>query len=62
MWGGEEEQDGDSVNTGGRYDPVNDVWRRTSTVTVDDPPRTLTGREGHAAVWTGREMIVWRSD
>jgi N-acetylneuraminic acid mutarotase len=38
---------------GGRYDPRTDTWRPMSTAGA--PPL----REDHAAIWTGREMIVW---
>jgi HYR domain-containing protein len=41
------------LDTGGRYDPVADSWTPTTTIGV--PP--LSSR--HAAVWTGREMIIW---
>jgi N-acetylneuraminic acid mutarotase len=39
--------------TGGRYDPATDTWRASST--ADAPVE----RDGHTAVWTGSEMIVW---
>jgi N-acetylneuraminic acid mutarotase len=39
--------------TGGRYDPIADTW--TPTNTVDAP----IAREGHTAVWTGSQMIIW---
>jgi len=39
--------------TGGRYDPSTDSWRATSTTNAPSV------REGHTAVWTGTEMIVW---
>lgn len=39
---------------GGRYNPRTDSWKPTQ---VDG--QTPLGREGHVAVWTGREMIVW---
>jgi hypothetical protein len=39
--------------TGGRYDPGTDTWRATSTTNAPSV------REGHTAVWTGTEMIVW---
>jgi len=38
-------------NTGARYNPANDSWLPTSINTQE--------RWGHAAVWTGNEMIVW---
>jgi len=40
-------------NTGGRYNPNTDSWLPTSITNAPD------GREGHTAVWTGTEMIVW---
>jgi len=40
-------------NTGGRYNPNTDSWSVTSTTNVP------SGRQDHAAVWTGSEMIVW---
>src|SRR5206468_7382686 len=40
-------------NTGGRYNPSTDSW--TATGTVGAP----AAREGHTAVWTGSQMIVW---
>jgi N-acetylneuraminic acid mutarotase len=39
--------------TGGRYDPSTDTWRATS---ITNAPSV---REGHTAIWTGTEMIVW---
>jgi N-acetylneuraminic acid mutarotase len=47
VWGG-------GTETGGRYDPATDSW--TPTRFDADTP---SGRLGHTAVWTGREMIVW---
>ena len=41
------------LNTGGRYIPSTDSWAATSTINAPD------GRQGHTAVWTGTEMIVW---
>lgn len=43
----------DYFNTGARYDPITDTWQPTSTANAPE------GRNGHTAVWTGREMIVW---
>jgi N-acetylneuraminic acid mutarotase len=43
-----------SLNTGGRYDPTMDTWLPTSTGT-----NVPAGRDGHTAVWTGSQMIVW---
>ena len=41
------------LNTGGRYNPSTNSWTGTSTTNAP------TGRQGHTAVWTGSEMIVW---
>jgi N-acetylneuraminic acid mutarotase len=41
------------TNTGGRYNPATNTWRATSTVEAPTP------RDGHSAVWTGAEMIVF---
>ena len=40
-------------NTGARYDPATDSWLAMSV------NGQLIGRELHAAIWTGSEMIVW---
>jgi N-acetylneuraminic acid mutarotase len=40
-------------NTGGRYNPSTDSWTPTSTTNAPQ------ARDGHTAVWTGSEMIVW---
>lgn len=55
LWGGRDAASED-LNTGGRYDPANDVWRPTSRRGAPTP------RLGHTATWTGREMIVWGGD
>src|SRR5262245_58206231 len=41
------------LNTGGRYNPGMGSWTATSTTNAP------TARDGHTAVWTGSEMIVW---
>jgi len=51
LWGGG--SDGSFLNTGGRYLPATDAWRTTSLNNAPSP------RWFHAAVWTGREMIIW---
>ncbi len=55
VWGGvsEESFHGVFLVTGGMYDPALDTWTDTST---DGAPG---GREEHATVWTGTDMIVW---
>ncbi len=40
-------------NTGARYSPASDSWLATP-VNSD-----VLGRQGHAAIWTGSEMIIW---
>jgi hypothetical protein len=51
VWGGG--VDGQFLNTGARYLPATDTWRTTSLSNAPSP------RWFHAAVWTGREMIIW---
>jgi N-acetylneuraminic acid mutarotase len=53
VWGGRSWLDGPALDTGGRYDPLLDSWNETSTVQAPAP------RDGHTAVWTGSEMIIW---
>ena len=43
------------VGDGRRYDPVLDTWSNMSGT-------GLVPRDNHAAVWTGRDMIVWDGD
>ena len=55
IWGGRF-FDGAShfLSTGGRYDPIANVWIPTS-ISNDCP----LPRIGHIAIWTGLEMIIW---
>ena len=53
VWGGAALPNNQLEKTGGRYDPVTDTWKPTSTVGAP------TARFEHASVWTGEEMIVW---
>jgi N-acetylneuraminic acid mutarotase len=54
VWGGYSYDGVDHYwNTGGRYNPNTDSWLPASITNAPD------GREGHTAVWTGSEMIVW---
>ena len=55
VWGGVDNSS-HSLNTGGKYNPLTDSWTPTSTGA--NVPST---RQGHTAVWTGTEMIVWGS-
>ena len=51
VWGGE--NGGFLLRTGGRYNPVNDIW---NPITTQGAP---SGRRNHTAVWTGSSMLVW---
>ena len=51
VWGGSDNIV--KLDTGGRYDPVADIWQPTSIV---DAPGA---RSLHTAVWSGSHMIVW---
>ena len=53
VWGGVAANGITYLNTGSRYNPTTDTW--TSTNTINAP----VARQGHSAVWTGTEMIVW---
>ena len=53
VWGGEGNGNPREVNTGGRYNPMNDNWASVSTASAPVP------RAQHTAAWTGAEMIVW---
>jgi hypothetical protein len=53
VWGGLGNPYPTYFNTGGRYNPSTDSWTATSTTNAP------TGRDAHAAVWSGNEMIVW---
>jgi len=55
IWGGYDNSS--LLNTGGRYNPVTDMWMPTSTMGDVPSPRWM-----HSAVWTGSEMIVWGGD
>ena len=54
IWGGYFYNGSDHfLNTGGKYNPNTDSWTATSTTNAP------VGRDGHTAVWTGSEMIIW---
>jgi N-acetylneuraminic acid mutarotase len=54
VWGGgRPATPGVPMNDGGIYDPALDTWRSMTTLNAPTP------RQGHTAVWTGQEMIVW---
>ena len=41
------------LNSGGRYNPMTDIWMPTNTTGAPSE------RGAHTAVWTGTEMIIW---
>ena len=53
VWGGYDINTANYLNSGGRYNPGTDSWTATSTTTAPE------GRDGHTAVWTDSEMIIW---
>ncbi len=53
VWGGYDYLADTNFDTGARYDPVSNTWVPISAVGAPE------GRNWHAAVWTGSEMIVW---
>ena len=53
VWGGTPDAFDLVLHSGGRYNPRTDSWTATNT------QHAPYGREGHTAVWTGSEMIVW---
>ncbi|MGH9870790.1 MAG: Kelch repeat-containing protein [Candidatus Polarisedimenticolia bacterium] len=53
VWGGFGLAFNTETDTGGLYDPATDTWQPTSTVGAAER------RQGHRAVWTGNQMIVW---
>ncbi|MFN7973912.1 MAG: hypothetical protein U0166_16465 [Acidobacteriota bacterium] len=55
VWGGRKRGAVGSLQTGGRYDPATDTWVAAGTSVANAP----TPRDGHTAIWTGSEMIVW---
>jgi Kelch motif protein len=54
IWGGYFYDGSDHyLNSGGKYSSGTNSWIATATVNAPGP------REGHKAVWTGSEMVVW---
>jgi len=53
VWGGASGYQGENLRSdGAAYNPAADRWRLLA-------PAPLSGRQGQAAVWTGREVFVW---
>ena len=53
IWGGFDPGTGTFYNDGARFSPGNNNWYNVSTAGAP------VARRGHAAVWTGTQMIVW---
>lgn len=53
VWGGSVAGNPSITATGGVYDPESATWKPTSMAGAPPP------RHSHAAVWTGKWMIVW---
>ena len=53
VWGGSNDSNTVFPSSGGRYDPVADLWAPMATTNAPSP------RSGHATAWTGSLMIVW---
>ena len=53
VWGGRAQSSSEFFGDGARYDPAADAWLPMSAT---DAP---SARNGHTAVWTGTELIVW---
>ena len=57
IWGGEANLPNPPFNTfpqaGGRYNPVTNTWRSTTTLGA------FPGRTSHTAVWSGSKMLIW---
>jgi hypothetical protein len=47
---------GGALDSGGRYDPVADVWTPTSEANAP------SARNNHTMVWTGDRVIIWGGD
>jgi N-acetylneuraminic acid mutarotase len=53
IWGGFINNIVEATNTGAEYNPIDDTWITISTTNAP------TARSVPAAVWTGKEMIIW---
>lgn len=53
IWGGSNGSSTNALFSGGKYNPITDLWSATSTITVP------SARLYHVAVWSGSEMIIW---
>ena len=53
IWGGTDGHQSEYFNSGGKYNPIANVWTAMTTDNAPDP------RVNNSVVWTGNEMIVW---
>ena len=53
VWGGVAAPAFDYVGDGGRYNPTTNTWGAIPATPL------ISRRGGHAAVWSGSEMIIW---
>lgn len=53
LWGGTDGQGG--LDSGGRYDPVTNLWRATSLINAP------TAQTGHSVLDMGDRMLIWGS-
>src|SRR5208283_4723022 len=58
VWGGGyfDGSEDSCYNDGWRYNPASNTWSQITSLGAPVP------REGHTAIWTGTEMIVWGGD
>src|SRR4030095_13292467 len=56
VWGGQDSPMTPFANTGARWKRSTNVWAVTTTTNAP------SGREGHPAVCTGHEMLIWGAD
>src|SRR5216110_3427882 len=56
VWGGQDSPMTPFANTGARWKRSTNVWAATTTTNAP------SGRDGHPAVWTGHEMLIWGGD
>jgi N-acetylneuraminic acid mutarotase len=53
VWGGTDGSGVTEFNTGGRYNPISNAWRATTTTGAP------AARSSHTAIWSGAYMIIW---
>src|SRR4029434_9108230 len=56
VWGEQDSPMTPFANTGGRWKRSTNTWVATTTTNAPSGP------QGHPAVWTGHEMLIWGGD